>query len=160
MTHTRWNGGRWHPGNEKWRGDERLWSGKGECVHGRGWVTVDVEVDTQCSGLVEDVTDLRFEVEVKGEESVAEAELVLVVLCMQNSGCCKKRMISSSCWKVFCFYSGFQPLRRCNIKKLRLHVLALLSKPEKKLRLSQAHVKKVVKKLRFEFSPESGFLQS
>ncbi len=33
----------------------------------------DVKVDTQCSGLCEDVADLRFEVGVKGR--AAEAEL-------------------------------------------------------------------------------------
>jgi hypothetical protein len=53
---------------------------------GRG--AVDFKVDTQCSGLCEDVADLRFEVGVKGR--AVEAELVLVVLSMLNSGSCKK----------------------------------------------------------------------
>jgi hypothetical protein len=43
---------------------------------------------TQCSGLCEDVADLRFEVGVKGR--AAEAELVLVVWGMLNSGRCRK----------------------------------------------------------------------
>ena len=53
---------------------------------GRG--AVDVKLDTQCSGLCEDVADLRFELRVKGR--AAEAELVLVVSSMLNSGSCKK----------------------------------------------------------------------
>jgi hypothetical protein len=32
-------------------------------------------------------------------------------------------------------YRGFRSLRSCNIKKLRLHVFALLSKPAEKPRL-------------------------
>ncbi len=39
---------------------------------------VDVKVDAQCSGLGEDVVNLRFELGVK--DSAAEEELVLVVL--------------------------------------------------------------------------------
>ncbi len=49
---------------------------------------VDVKVDTQCSGLGEDVANLIFELGVKG--SAAEAELVLFVLRMLNSGSCIK----------------------------------------------------------------------
>jgi hypothetical protein len=49
---------------------------------------IDVKVDMQCSGLGEDVANLRFELGVK--DSAAEAELVLVVLNMLNSGSCIK----------------------------------------------------------------------
>ncbi len=49
---------------------------------------VDVKVDMQCSGLSEYVANLRFELGVKG--SAAEAELVLFVLRMLNSGSCIK----------------------------------------------------------------------
>jgi hypothetical protein len=45
-----------------------------------------------------------------------------------------------------------RPLRCCRIKELRIHFLALFSKAAKKLRLSQAQAKKLVKKLRLAFS--------
>ena len=54
------------------------------------------------------------------------------------------------------FYSESRPLRTRCIKKLRLNFLASLSTAAKKLRLSQAQAKKLVKKLRLAaFSPVS-----
>jgi hypothetical protein len=47
----------------------------------------DVKVDIQDYDLGEDVADLRFELGV--ESSTAEAELVMVVLCMLYSCICK-----------------------------------------------------------------------
>ena len=57
---------------------------------------VDVKVDMQCSGLSEYVANLRFELGVKG--SAAEAELVLFVLRMLNSGSCIKEARTVSIW--------------------------------------------------------------
>ena len=53
-------------------------------------------------------------------------------------------------------YSASHPLRNRSIKKLSLHFLVLLSKAAKKLRLSQAKAKKLVKKPRLGFSPMRG----
>jgi hypothetical protein len=50
-------------------------------------------------------------------------------------------------------YSESRPLRSRLIKKLRLHILFLLSKEAKKLRRSQAQAKKIVKKLRLGLLP-------
>ncbi len=74
----------WH-GQEVARG---LWVGGVSVCSWRIRDVIDVKVDTQGGGLVEDVTDLRFDLGVKSNAS--EAELVLVVLRMLNSWSCTK----------------------------------------------------------------------
>jgi hypothetical protein len=65
--------------------------GMGVCVTVREAImrsAIDAKVHTQGCGLGEKVADLRFELGVKS--SAAEAELVLVVLRLFNSGSCQE----------------------------------------------------------------------
>ncbi len=86
----RWSGGRAELRRGQWSGGEKFVSEIGVCAREEMGAN-DAEVDTQGSGLCEDVADLEFELGV--ESSTAEAEVILIDFIAHALRSCKKTVV-------------------------------------------------------------------